>query len=137
MCSSRLRTRSSRWSMENGSRQACTSMQRDRILRRKPNSMRSPCFGDVIAVDSIEQAKMEAGDLIQAFEGDESRWDSVSEISQIVAAKADGRQDAEEITLFKSIGIAEEDVATAARVYQLAREKGIGREVPMWSDEKR
>ena len=61
----------------------------------------------------------------------------MSEISQIVAGKADGRKDAEEITLFKSIGIAEEDVATAARVYQLAREKGIGREVPMWSDEKR
>jgi len=98
---------------------------------------KSVLWCDVIAVDSIEQAKMEAGDLIQAFEGDESRWDSVSEISQIVAAKADGRKDAEEITLFKSIGIAEEDVATAARVYQLAREKGIGREVPMWSDEKR
>jgi len=91
---------------------------------------------DVIAVDSIEQAKMEAGDLIQAFEGDESKWESVREMSEIVAAKAEGRTSAEEITLFKSIGIAEEDVATAARVFELAREKGIGREVEMWREKK-
>jgi alanine dehydrogenase len=89
---------------------------------------------DAIAVDSLEQAKIEAGDLIQAFEGDESRWNGVREISQIMAGNAAGRKDAKEITLFKSIGIAEEDIATAARVYELAREKGIGREVPMWSD---
>ncbi len=94
---------------------------------------KSVLWCDAIAVDSIEQAKMEAGDLIQAFEGDESRWDGVREMSQIVAGKVDGRKDAEEITLFKSIGIAEEDVATAGRVFELAREKGIGREVAMWS----
>lgn len=88
---------------------------------------------DLIAVDSIEQAKMEAGDLIQAFEGDDAQWKSVREMSQIVAGKAPGRTSSEEITLFKSIGIAEEDVATAARVFELAREKGIGREVEMWN----
>jgi alanine dehydrogenase len=87
---------------------------------------------DVIAVDSIEQAKMEAGDLIQAFDGDESRWDAVREIGQIIVGKAEGRKDDAEITLFKSVGIAAEDIVTAARVYELAREKGIGREVPMW-----
>jgi ornithine cyclodeaminase/alanine dehydrogenase-like protein (mu-crystallin family) len=87
---------------------------------------------DVIAVDSIEQARMEAGDLIQAFEGDESRWEKVREISQIVEGKMEGRKDAAEITLFKSIGIAAEDITIAARVYELACEKGLGRDVPMW-----
>jgi ornithine cyclodeaminase/alanine dehydrogenase-like protein (mu-crystallin family) len=87
---------------------------------------------DVIAVDSVEQAKIEAGDLIQAFEGDNSRWETVRELSEIVAGTIEGRKDATEITLFKSIGIAAEDIATAARVYELAREKGLGREVPMW-----
>jgi alanine dehydrogenase len=87
---------------------------------------------DLIAVDSIEQARMEAGDLIQAFEGDESKWEGVRELSEIIAGKAEGRTSTEEITLFKSIGIAEEDVATAARVFELAREKGIGSEVEMW-----
>lgn len=87
---------------------------------------------DVIAADSVEQAKMEAGDLIQAFDGDEARWNDVHEFSEIVAGKVSGRSDEKEITLFKSIGIASEDVATAARVYELAKEKGVGREVPMW-----
>jgi alanine dehydrogenase len=89
-------------------------------------------WADIIAVDSVEQAKIEAGDLIQAFDGDEARWSDVRELSQIVAGKIPGRKDDSEITIFKSVGIAEEDVATAARVYELAREKGIGREVPMW-----
>ena len=40
-----------------------------------------------IVVDSIEQAKMEAGDLIQAFGEDQSRWNAVQELSQIVAGK--------------------------------------------------
>jgi ornithine cyclodeaminase/alanine dehydrogenase-like protein (mu-crystallin family) len=55
-----------------------------------------------IVVDSIEQAKMEAGDLIQAFGEDSSRWNSVQELSQIVAGKAPGRTSSTEITLFKS-----------------------------------
>ena len=46
---------------------------------------------DKIVVDSIEQSKMEAGDLIQAFGDDQSRWNTVQELSQIVAGK-DARQ---------------------------------------------
>jgi alanine dehydrogenase len=91
---------------------------------------------DVIAVDCLEQAKMEAGDLIQAFDGDESRWNDVREISQIVAGKTPGRKDDREITLFKSVGITAEDIATAARVLELAREQGLGREIRMWQGEK-
>lgn len=87
---------------------------------------------DVIAVDSIEQAKMEAGDLIQAFDGDEARWNDVRELGQIVVGTISGRKDEKEITLFKSMGIASEDIATAARVYELAKERGLGREVAMW-----
>jgi ornithine cyclodeaminase/alanine dehydrogenase-like protein (mu-crystallin family) len=87
---------------------------------------------DVIAADSVEQAKMEAGDLIQAFDDDASKWDQVREIGQIVAGNAAGRRDESEITLFKSIGIAAEDIATAARVYELAQARGLGHNVPMW-----
>jgi alanine dehydrogenase len=87
---------------------------------------------DVIAADSLEQARIEAGDLIQAFDGDESKWEQVRELSQIVAGKIKARSDDREITLFKSVGLAAEDIATAARVYELARETSIGREVPMW-----
>jgi len=87
---------------------------------------------DVIAVDSIEQAKMEAGDLIQAFTEDALRWESVSEFSGIVAGNIPGRSSPSQITLFKSIGIATWDIAAAARVYELAVARGMGQSIPIW-----
>ncbi len=90
----------------------------------------------VIVVDSCEQSKMEAGDLIQAFGENAARWDGVRELAQIATGKAPGRVRPEDVTLFKSNGIATEDVATAARVYERAREMGVGTEVPMWPNER-
>ena len=89
-----------------------------------------------IVVDSIEQSKMEAGDLIQAFGDDESQWNKVQELAQIVAGKAPGRTSANEITLFKSNGIATWDLAAAVRVYELAVARGMGQSVPLWQSEK-
>jgi ornithine cyclodeaminase/alanine dehydrogenase-like protein (mu-crystallin family) len=87
---------------------------------------------DVIAADSVEQSKIEAGDLIQAFGADMQRWDSVRELSDIISGKVAGRTSPEQITLFKSNGIAIEDIVVAGRVYELARERGMGRDVPMF-----
>jgi len=87
---------------------------------------------DVVAADSIEQSKMEAGDLIQAFGTDLSRWASVRELADIVAGKVPGRTNQNQITLFKSNGLAIEDVVVGGRVYEIARERGVGHEVPMW-----
>jgi alanine dehydrogenase len=85
-----------------------------------------------IAVDFIEQAKMEAGDLIQTFAADASRWNSVVELSQIIAGKIPGRENETEVTLFKSSGIAIWDVAVAMKVYELAVAKGRGTKIPLW-----
>lgn len=92
---------------------------------------------DIIAVDSREQSKIEAGDLIQMYGDDERRWDSVNELAEIVAGKIPGRADPNQITLFKSNGIATEDVVVAGLIYKLARERGIGREIPLWEKEAR
>ncbi len=92
---------------------------------------------DVIAADSPEQSRRESGDLINAFGDDESRWARVREIAQVVSGKIPGRTNPDQITLFKSNGIAIEDVVTAGRVYEIARERGIGREVPVWGEEAR
>lgn len=89
---------------------------------------------DVIAADSVEQSKIEAGDLIQAFGRDGSRWAGVRELADIVTGKAPGRTNQDQITLFKSNGIAIEDVVVGGRIYEIARERGMGREVPMWQD---
>ncbi|MGH9729388.1 MAG: ornithine cyclodeaminase family protein [Candidatus Acidiferrales bacterium] len=85
-----------------------------------------------IFVDSREQSKLEAGDLIQAFQGDQARWDDVKELSDLVAGRVQGRTSAEQITLFKSNGIAMEDIVTAGRVYALALQRGIGNQVELW-----
>jgi len=89
---------------------------------------------DVVAADSIEQSKIEAGDLIQTFGTDTSRWASVRELADIVAGQAPGRTNQNQITLFKSNGIAVEDVVVGGRVYEIARQRGLGREVPMWQE---
>lgn len=87
---------------------------------------------DIIAVDSLDQAKIEAGDLIQAFGNDATRWSTVRELSGVVSGKIAGRTSSTQITLFKSVGVATEDIAVAGRIYEQARERGIGHEIPMW-----
>ena len=88
---------------------------------------------DVIVVDSVEQSRQEAGDLIIAFQGDEICWTGVKKLSDVVAGKVSGRTSDTEVTLFKSNGIASWDLAVAMRVYAQAREKGLGRSLPFWS----
>ncbi len=92
---------------------------------------------DFIAADSREQSKIEAGDLIHAFAGDASRWETVHEFSDVVAGKIKARTDAQQITLFKSNGVATEDIVVAGRIYEIARERKLGRDVPMWEKETR
>ena len=74
-----------------------------------------------IAVDSIEQAKMEAGDLVQAHEDGVLDWERVEELSAVVAGRVPGRSEAEAITLFESQGLAIEDIAVAGYVYEQVR----------------
>ncbi|SRR5713101_6157912 len=88
---------------------------------------------DVIVVDSVEQSRQEAGDLIIAFQGDETCWTGVKKLSDVVAGKVSGRTSDTEVTLFKSNGIASWDLAVAMRVYAQACEKKLGRELPFWS----
>jgi alanine dehydrogenase len=88
---------------------------------------------DVIVVDSVEQSRQEAGDLIIAFHGDESCWTGVKRLSDVVAGKTGGRTSDTEVTLFKSNGIASWDLAVAMKVYKAARERGLGRELPLWN----
>lgn len=92
---------------------------------------------DVIVADSREQSKIEAGDLIHAFGEEPMKWAGVRELADIVGGKVAGRTSPSEITLFKSNGIAIEDIVVAGRIYELARERGLGREIPMWRKEAR
>ena len=61
---------------------------------------------DFIAADSREQSKIEAGDLIHAFGDDASQWGLVHEFADVVGRKIKARTGPEQITLFKSNGVA-------------------------------
>jgi len=87
---------------------------------------------DRVVVDSIEQARMEAGDLLGPAEGGQFRWEQARELREVVAGRWPGRGTAEEICLFKSCGLALEDVAAASLVYDRAREADAGTPVPFW-----
>jgi ornithine cyclodeaminase/alanine dehydrogenase-like protein (mu-crystallin family) len=66
-----------------------------------------------VYVDSREAALEESGDVIAAGR-------IFAEVGEVVAGTKPGRQSAEEITLFKSLGLAVEDVATADLIYRKA-----------------
>lgn len=84
----------------------------------------------VIAVDDLDQAKIECGDLLWPESRGEFRWDLVCELQDIVAGRVRGRPEDGDITLFESMGVALEDIAAAQLVYRKAKEQGIGQELP-------
>lgn len=82
---------------------------------------------DWIVVDSIEQSRMESGDLLMGFSDNDWNNPRLLELKDIVSGPVKVRGNPQEITLFKSNGLAIEDVASAGLVYERAREIGLGR----------
>lgn len=85
----------------------------------------------LIAVDLLEQARIESGDLLAAEKEGQFRWERAVELGDIITGRRTGRTGPAQITLFESHGIATWDVATAALVYAAAREQGVGVELPL------
>ncbi len=81
---------------------------------------------ELIAVDDLEQARDEAGDLIMAGE---AIWSRVVNLSSIVAGRVKGRVSSRSITIFKSLGVSIEDIVTAKLIYDKAVKEGIGAEL--------
>jgi len=84
-----------------------------------------------VIVDSAEQAALESGDLARAAEAGEFFWEDARELGTVVTGEYPGREDDSEITLFKSHGIALEDMALAARVYEAAVKARIGEKLSL------
>ncbi len=79
-----------------------------------------------VCCDSKEQARIEAGDLVEPVERGVLDWLEVHELAEVVGGDVAGRASDDDIVLFKSLGIAAEDVAVAALVYERAKERGVG-----------
>jgi len=80
-----------------------------------------------VVVDSKDQCRLEAGDFTQAIEDGALHWSDVRELGQIIVGRYPVRKHAQDITLFKSVGIAIEDIVTASKVYHKAIAEGVGR----------
>jgi ornithine cyclodeaminase/alanine dehydrogenase-like protein (mu-crystallin family) len=93
----------------------------DNVIRR----------ADIVVVDSVPDAQVEAGDLLFPIERGAIRWDQIHELASVVVGHVQGRTSDEQITLFESQGIAISDVAAAAYVYNKAKERGLGTELPL------
>jgi len=84
-----------------------------------------------IFVDRMESAMNEAGDLLIPIREGAIQADAIAgELGSVFAGQLPGRRAPDEITLFKSLGIAIEDMASARRVYERAIELGRGVSVP-------
>jgi ornithine cyclodeaminase/alanine dehydrogenase-like protein (mu-crystallin family) len=80
----------------------------------------------VVCCDSIEDARLESGDLIEPIAAGRLDWLEVQELHQIVSGELPGRQADTDVVVFKSNGIAPWDLAIGHEVLQRARERGVG-----------
>jgi alanine dehydrogenase len=85
----------------------------------------------VKVTDHVEQAKVEAGEFRDLVAAGKLAWSDIRELGDIVTGKAKGRTSPTELTLFKSLGLALEDVAFAELVYQRALAAKVGRPMPV------
>jgi ornithine cyclodeaminase/alanine dehydrogenase-like protein (mu-crystallin family) len=82
-----------------------------------------------VCCDSVANAKLESGDLVEPVEHGVLDWLEVHELQEVVAGEVRGRQSDEDIVVFKSNGLAAWDVAIGAVALERARERGVGTEV--------
>lgn len=80
-----------------------------------------------VVCDLVAACKAEAGDLILPAESGEWNWDQiVGSLGDVLTGKVLGRTSREDITLFKSVGLAIQDISTASYVYHKAVESSVG-----------
>ena len=83
-----------------------------------------------IVVDSVDTALKEAGDLLPVLEKGRLSERQLVELGDVIIGRHPGRSKPEDITLFESQGMAIQDIAVAVRLEALAREQGLGVELP-------
>ena len=83
-----------------------------------------------ICTDDIEQVRYESTDLAEPVKAGTLSWDRVHGLSEVVSGQRRGRTASDDITLFKSLGVAIEDVALAVRAYEKAVSRKLGIALP-------
>lgn len=81
----------------------------------------------VVVVEDIDQARLEAGELLSAIDKGKLYWNQLTELKNVVSGNINILNNGKEITLFKSLGVAMEDIAVAADIYKMAKKKNLGK----------
>ncbi|HSN40846.1 MAG TPA: ornithine cyclodeaminase family protein [Burkholderiales bacterium] len=102
-------------------------------LSRRELDMAAVGKCDVITVDARGTARNECGDLLPAVEKGLLRWETLTEIGEVIAGRAAGRKSPGQITLYESHGMGIQDLYVGARMLGLARERGVGVDLPIGS----
>jgi len=89
---------------------------------------------DVVVCDSVPQARDDSGELRAAADAGLLSWDDVLGLDQLVTDPSLGRTSAEQITLFKALGVGLSDVALGVELLSRARDRGLGTELPATAD---
>ncbi len=85
-----------------------------------------------VFVDHHQAAQTEAGDILIPIVNQEYDYAQIAgELGALLNGTVAGRTQAQEITLFKSVGLAMQDAVTAAQVYALAIKRGTGRQIDL------
>lgn len=84
----------------------------------------------VVAVDARATALRESGDLLPALEKGRLNEYGLVELGELLTGMRPGRHDQTQVTLFESQGMAIQDLALAARVFDKARVAGLGQALP-------
>lgn len=83
-----------------------------------------------IVVDSVDTALKEAGDLLPVLEKGRLSERQLVELGDVILGRHPGRANPDDITLFESQGMAIQDISVVVRLEALAREQGMGVELP-------
>ena len=82
-----------------------------------------------VCCDSVADARLESGDLIDPVAQGVLDWQEVHELHDVVVGAVEGRASDDDVVVFKSNGLAAWDVALGAFALERARERGVGREL--------
>lgn len=85
---------------------------------------------DLVVVDDVENARLEAGELMRAAELGHISWDRVVALGDVIGGVRPGRTSPDQIVVCELQGIGIEDVAVAELVVRRAKEQGVGLELP-------
>lgn len=85
----------------------------------------------LIVVDSRNIARKECGDLLPLVETGLLDWDALPELGEVIVGRAPRREANDDITLYESHGMGIQDLYVAHRLLALARERGVGIDLPI------